>query len=79
MKVWQPLQAGDIVDVISPGSSSLPEDVQRSLELLQSWGLKPRLPKETFSPHPFHSNDDDIRFALLKKWPCKDKCLPMLF
>jgi len=67
MKAWQTLKAGDIVDVISPGSSSLPEDVQLSLELLESWGLKPRLPKETFSAHPFHSNDDDIRFALLKK------------
>jgi muramoyltetrapeptide carboxypeptidase len=67
MKSWQPLKAGDIVDIISPGSGSRPEDVQLSLELLQSWGLRPRLSKKTFSPHPFHSNEDEVRLSLLKQ------------
>ncbi|MEZ0392403.1 MAG: LD-carboxypeptidase [Pseudobdellovibrionaceae bacterium] len=61
------LKPGDLVDVVSPGSGSRFEDVQLCVELLESWGLKVRLPKETFSEHPFHSNEDAVRLKLLKK------------
>lgn len=67
MKSWQTLRAGDVVDVISPGSSSRPEDVAHALELLVDWGLKPRLSENNFAPHPFHSNEDKVRMQLLKK------------
>jgi muramoyltetrapeptide carboxypeptidase len=67
LKTWQPLKAGDIVDVISPGSSSRPEDVELGIELLRDWGLKPRLDENNFSPHPFHSNEDEVRWKILKK------------
>ncbi len=66
-KKLNPLQPGDLVDIVSPGSSSRPEDVELCLELLHSWGLKTRLPKETFREHPFHSNEDEVRLKLLKK------------
>lgn len=62
-----PLKPGDLVDIISPGSGSRIEDVEAALELLESWGLKARLPKETFGPHPFHSNEDEVRLKLFKK------------
>jgi muramoyltetrapeptide carboxypeptidase len=62
-----PLQPGDLVDLVSPGSSSRLEDVEMCIDLLESWGLKARLPKETFQSHPFHSNEDEVRLKLLKK------------
>jgi muramoyltetrapeptide carboxypeptidase len=66
-KKLQCLQPGDLVDIVSPGSSSRPEDVELCIELLQSWGLRTRLPKETFKAHAFHSNEDEARLNLFKK------------
>jgi muramoyltetrapeptide carboxypeptidase len=65
-KTISPLKTGDLVDIVSPGSGSRPEDVELCLDLLHSWGLKTRLPKETFAKHPFHSNEDSVRLKLLK-------------
>jgi muramoyltetrapeptide carboxypeptidase len=62
-----PLKPSDLVDIVSPGSGSRIEDVEAGIELLESWGLKTRLPKETFAAHPFHSNEDEMRFELFKK------------
>lgn len=67
LKNLSPLQAGDLVDIVSPGSSSRLEDVGMCLDLLHSWGLKTRLPKETFQEHPFHSHEDPQRLKLLKR------------
>ena len=61
------LKAGDLVDIVSPGSGSKPEDINLAVEVLESWGLKVRIPAATFAPHPFHSNEDKIRLDLLKK------------
>jgi muramoyltetrapeptide carboxypeptidase len=61
------LQKGDLVDLVSPGSSSRLEDVELCRNLLESWGLRVRLPKETFATHAFHSNEDEVRLKLLKK------------
>ncbi len=61
------LKVGDLVDIVSPGSSSKPEDVNSAVEVLESWGLRVRLPASTFSPHPFHSNEDKVRLDLFKK------------
>jgi muramoyltetrapeptide carboxypeptidase len=66
-KAWKYLQPGDVIDVVSPGSSSLTDDVEDVLDLLRSWKLKPRISEKTFAPHPFHSNEDEVRLELLKK------------
>lgn len=66
-KLLEPLKKGDIVDIVSPGSGSRLEDVKMAVELLTSWGLHVRLPEETFSEHPFHSNEDEVRLKLFKK------------
>ncbi len=66
-KALPALKKGDLVDLISPGSSSRLEDVELCQNLLESWGLKVRLPKQTFSNHVFHSNEDEIRLKLLKE------------
>jgi muramoyltetrapeptide carboxypeptidase len=65
-KTILPLKTGDLVDIVSPGSSSRSEDVELCLDLLHGWGLKTRLPKETFKAHPFHSNEDEVRLRLFK-------------
>ncbi len=67
MAGFSPLKKGDLVDVVSPGSSSRLEDVKLAVELLTSWGLFVRLPEETFDEHPFHSNEDEVRLKLFKK------------
>lgn len=67
LKFIPSLKKGDLVDIVSPGSGSKPEDVNSALQVLESWGLKVRLPAETFAPHPFHSNEDKVRLELLKK------------
>ena len=63
----QALTKGDLVDLVSPGSSSRIEDVELCRHLMESWGLKVRLPKQTFSDHVFHSNEDEVRLKLLKE------------
>ncbi len=66
-KAILPLKTGDLVDIVSPGSSSRKEDVELCLDLLHGWGLKTRLPQETFKTHPFHSNEDAVRTKLFQK------------
>lgn len=66
MNLWPPLQAGDVVDVISPGSASPLEQLDKSKKFLTSWGLIPRIPAGLMAPHYFHSNDDEHRFEFLK-------------
>lgn len=67
LKLVRALKPGDLVDLVSPGSGSDPEDVNSAVQAIESWGLRVRLPKETFRRHPFHSNEDEMRLKLLKK------------
>lgn len=66
MKTWSKLKAGDIVDVIAPGSSSSSLDVAKSIEFLKAWDLTPRV-CIIDSKHPFHCGEDEERLALLQK------------
>lgn len=63
---WQYLQKGDIVDVVSPGFASKPEDIEKSRQFLLKWGLVPRIPKNLIQKHFLHSNSDEKRFGFLK-------------
>lgn len=63
---WQYLQKGDIVDVVSPGFASTPEEVEKAREFLLKWGLVPRIPKNLIQKHFLHSNTDEKRFGFLK-------------
>jgi len=63
---WQYLQKGDIVDVVSPGFASKPEDVEKARKFLLRWGLVPRIPKNLIQKHFMHSNSDEKRFGFLK-------------
>lgn len=58
---WTPLKKGDLVDVVAPGARSEVEDLNKSLEILNSWGLRTRLQKAMNGKTPYYSNTDDIR------------------
>jgi muramoyltetrapeptide carboxypeptidase len=61
-----PLQKGDIVDLVLP-ASGLPADVIQLAEaFLNSWGLKARYPKEMLKPHLIFAQSDERRFQFLK-------------
>jgi muramoyltetrapeptide carboxypeptidase len=62
---WQPLKAGDIVDLVSPGFRPAPGVLEKAENLLKSWGLKPRRPKEIFGRDILCSNRDDRRAQFL--------------
>ena len=66
MQNWQPLQDGDIVDIIAPGWATTPEVLKSSLEFLESWNLKARVPKNLFKKNLITSNTDEARWAHLK-------------
>ncbi len=63
---WLPLEAGDIVDIVAPGSSCKMESLEKGLEVLRSWGLKPRMPKNIFGADVICANSDEERFKQLK-------------
>jgi muramoyltetrapeptide carboxypeptidase len=67
MTTWQPLKAGDIVDVVAPGFSTTDEKLKGAVQFLENLGLKPRVPANLFGPDIICANTDEIRFQLLKK------------
>lgn len=64
---WQPLQEGDVVDVIAPGFPTDAAVVKKAVSFLKSWGLRPRVPKNLFKKNLLFSNVDDVRWQHLKK------------
>lgn len=60
------LKKGDIVDLVSPGFASHPNDVRGSIAFLKNWGLVPRFPKKSIEKHFLNANTDEKRFAHLK-------------
>jgi len=64
---WTYLQKGDIVDVISPGFASTPEEVAKARNFLLKWGLQPRIPKDLIKKHFLHANTDEKRFQFLQE------------
>lgn len=67
MSNWLHLKKGDIVDVVSPGYASQPEDVEGARRFLLKWGLVPRIPEKMIAKHFLHSNTDEKRFAFLRE------------
>ncbi len=63
---WQTLQDGDIVDIIAPGWATEPAVLKSSLEFLESWNLKGRVPKNIFKKNLIASNTDEARWAHLQ-------------
>jgi len=69
---WQALKAGDIVDLVAPGSGLLDTaDINPIVEFIRQWGLVPRYSPDLISSNPnqhppYLSNTDDARFDQLQ-------------
>ncbi len=66
-KKIEPLNVGDIVDVIAPGSSCSAENFKSAINWLKDNGLKPRFSPQILKPEMYLSQNDDYRFNDLKK------------
>ena len=61
------LKPGDLVDIIAPSSQKNPHNVEIACALLESWGLRPRVPEDIFGPHPLYANTCEKRAFFLKE------------
>ena len=61
------LKAGDIVEVAAPSSAPDKKEALEGLKILESWGLKPHLPKGAISPWLFHASPNQNRLRLLER------------
>ncbi len=61
------LKKGDIVDVIAPASFNQSQDLLNATHMLESWGLVVRTFIDFDAFHPFHSDEDEVRFQDLKR------------
>jgi muramoyltetrapeptide carboxypeptidase len=60
------IQKGDIVDIIAPAGFSGPERLVKAVAELSKWGLVARTNIDFSSFHPYHSDEDEVRFNDLK-------------
>ncbi len=60
------IQKGDIVDIIAPAGFSGPERLVKAVSELSKWGLMTRTNIDFSSFHPYHSDEDEVRFNDLK-------------
>ncbi len=59
------LRAGDIVDIVAPGSSCSKDVFENSVNWLKAQGFVPRFPKDILDPQTFISNTDEKRLKYL--------------
>ncbi len=57
---------GPLVDVVAPAWKCHPKDLKKGMELILSWGLHSRHPKNIFNSKSLFSQDDATRFDFLK-------------
>lgn len=61
------LVPGDIVDIVAPGFRCTQEQLDGGVDYLRKCGLVPRVPPDLFGEDLLCSNDDEARFAQLRK------------
>lgn len=61
------IQPGDIVDIVAPSSPPKGTQWEKGLQILHSWGLKPRLQTEAIKPWLFHSHTNQKRSYYLNQ------------
>lgn len=67
MKKWRSLEKGDVVDLVAPGWACTRDELKLAVELLKSWGLRPRYPKKIFGRHLLCANSDINRLEYLRE------------
>lgn len=61
------LNVGDRVRLVSPASTPTHEGVERCMEIMQSWGLRPELGKHAFEEYGYLAGKDADRLADLNE------------
>lgn len=56
------LRAGDLIEIIAPGSHTPLENLENGAKVLRSWGYRVTFDKNLLSPEIFLSNSDENRF-----------------
>ncbi|RMT79971.1 LD-carboxypeptidase [Pseudomonas viridiflava] len=59
----QVLRAGDAVALVSPAGPVDPRKIESAVEVLKSWGLRPRVYPHALGKHSFYSGTDEERLA----------------
>ncbi len=72
VRKWEPLAAGDIVDVVAPAWACSRQELNGALRFLRSLGLKPRVPKNIFAKVPMFAQTDENRFRQLSRALCAE-------
>lgn len=62
-----PLQQGDVIEIIAPGSHAPLNHLEKGAEVLRSWGYEVVYDPELIKPEIFLSNSDEYRFQSFKK------------
>lgn len=63
---WQGLEPGSLVDVVAPASKCPRHELEAGVRVLESWGLKVRVPENLFSENLLHSANEKERWQQLK-------------
>lgn len=56
------LRAGDLIEIIAPGSYTSPENLENGAKVLRSWGYRVAFDKNLLRPDLFLSDTDENRF-----------------
>lgn len=64
---WEPLQNGDVVDVIAPSYGVSDDEIKQVRKYIESLGLEANIPKNLTGEHLFCSNTGEYRFLNLKQ------------
>ncbi len=67
LKLFYPLVQNDLIEIIAPGSSAPPENLEKGEAVLRSWGLQVQYDPEMLKPDMYLSNSDAYRFNAFKK------------
>ncbi|MBC3955462.1 S66 peptidase family protein [Pseudomonas triticifolii] len=59
----QVLRTGDAVALVSPAGPVDPRKIESAVEVLKSWGLRPRVYPHALGKHSFYSGTDEERLA----------------
>lgn len=61
------LRAGDLIEIIAPGSHTSPENLEKGAKVLRSWGYRVTYAENLLKPELFLSDTDDNRFKSFSK------------
>ncbi len=62
-----PLQKGDLIEIIAPGSAAPRENLEMGAETLRGWGYRVQFSEDLLKPDMYLSNGDTYRFDSFKK------------